>query len=429
MAEGSSPLTRGKPGGHSCGVSFAGLIPAHAGKTRWARQRLWRSWAHPRSRGENDGGQARGCLYQGSSPLTRGKRARNARTRSSPGLIPAHAGKTPSSVVESVHSWAHPRSRGENATRPTVRCAPQGSSPLTRGKPHQKRVSRVGHGLIPAHAGKTGTLLKGFANDTAHPRSRGENVPDSGLYQRHHGSSPLTRGKRPAGWWGLPVWGLIPAHAGKTRLAVCFCYSAGAHPRSRGENHTGRWAGRGLQGSSPLTRGKHGQERLAVVALGLIPAHAGKTWPPWWVPSSPWAHPRSRGENVAEFKILPLGKGSSPLTRGKPQHVTGDRLRDGLIPAHAGKTWSGRGRNRSCPAHPRSRGENLGEQTYNAIKAGSSPLTRGKLQHRRVGHHGGGLIPAHAGKTRTRRNPSRTPGAHPRSRGENVSQAPLSHWR
>ena len=72
----------------------------------------------------------------------------------------------------------------------------------------------------------------------------------------------------------------------------------------------------------------------------------------------------------------------------------------GLIPAHAGKT-----RSRFCSfdpgrAHPRSRGEN--EQAAYGIPPmlGSSPLTRGKpLSTPRV-VSSLGLIPAHAGKTR-----------------------------
>ena len=52
-----------------------GLIPAHAGKTlRLARGRSC-CWAHPRSRGENDGAAGRCAVLLGSSPLTRGKRA------------------------------------------------------------------------------------------------------------------------------------------------------------------------------------------------------------------------------------------------------------------------------------------------------------------------------------------------------------------
>ena len=49
-----------------------------------------------------------------------------------------------------------------------------------------------------------------------------------------------------------------------------------------------------------------------------------------------------------------------------------------LIPAHAGKTpptRSGRGPSR---AHPRSRGENGPDAPLGVLRAGSSPLTRGK---------------------------------------------------
>ena len=50
-----------------------------------------------------------------------------------------------------------------------------------------------------------------------------------------------------------------------------------AHPRSRGENtHIMREMTNEL-GSSPLTRGKHGQPVVDLIINGLIPAHAGKT--------------------------------------------------------------------------------------------------------------------------------------------------------
>ena len=52
-------------------------------------------------------------------------------------------------------------------------------------------------------------------------------------------------------------------------------------------------------------------------AIGLIPAHAGKTRARHEERSISRAHPRSRGENVAVS--VPTGgrEGSSPLTRGK----------------------------------------------------------------------------------------------------------------
>ena len=52
------------------------------------------------------------------------------------------------------------------------------------------------------------------------------------------------------------------------------------------------------------------------------------------------------------------GGGSSPLTRGKRDNACGLGQDDGLIPAHAGKTYGTTVRDRISPAHPRSRGEN-----------------------------------------------------------------------
>ena len=54
-------------------------------------------------------------------------------------------------------STAHPRSRGENEERVSATVDREGSSPLTRGKRAMVRGLSVGEGLIPAHAGKTAT--------------------------------------------------------------------------------------------------------------------------------------------------------------------------------------------------------------------------------------------------------------------------------
>ena len=50
--------------------------------------------------------------------------------------------------------------------------------------------------------------------------------------------------------------------------------------------------------------------------------------------------------------------GSSPLTRGKLTFPISCKGGGGLIPAHAGKTLSGLGGRHDTEAHPRSRGEN-----------------------------------------------------------------------
>ena len=91
-------------------------------------------------------------------------------------------------------------------------------------------------------------------------------------------------------------------------------------------------------GSSPLTRGKLGSVHGGHVAVGLIPAHAGKTPGDGADQVREGAHPRSRGENRVGEGEVAHSEGSSPLTRGKLRFRVGLDAVMGLIPAHAGKT-------------------------------------------------------------------------------------------
>ena len=213
-----------------------------------------------------------------------------------------------------------------------------GSSPLTRGKLSHETEVALQIRLIPAHAGKTLSACCLTPMTRAHPRSRGENTWLLPRGQRARGSSPLTRGKRcglcPPG--GGPR--LIPAHAGKTCFGELVKLRGSAHPRSRGENHEPVGSSARDEGSSPLTRGKHGPPRTVCRRARLIPAHAGKTNRPALRGKSSGAHPRSRGENRYHPVGGPPRTGSSPLTRGKPDLCICRLCGFRLIPAHAGKT-------------------------------------------------------------------------------------------
>ena len=211
------------------------------------------------------------------SPLTRGKHPAWILRVIASRLIPAHAGKTMSETMITVPSWAHPRSRGENAA----------------GLPEPG----AGHRLIPAHAGKTCRDPSRRPIHRAHPRSRGENLISSRRPAQLSGSSPLTRGKRDRPRRAQALRRLIPAHAGKTRQSSRNARQRAAHPRSRGENLGCLRVRQGHLGSSPLTRGKPDQRTYAPMRPRLIPAHAGKTRRPGPQPRRPRAHPRSRGEN------------------------------------------------------------------------------------------------------------------------------------
>ena len=191
----------------------------------------------------------------------------------------------------------HPRSHGENVIDDGEARTGGGSSPLTRGK---TRCTPRPRRLCPAH-----------------PRSRGENCSARSATICLSGSSPLTRGKLRRGIRRFKKERLIPAHAGKTRVARGVRRAIAAHPRSRGENYKSATLTRSSSGSSPLTPGK------------LVRFAPGK-----------------------------VHQGSSPLTRGKLSSGHDGSFQRGLIPAHAGKTGIHRRRYRWRRAHPRSRGEN-----------------------------------------------------------------------
>ena len=335
-------------------------------------------------------------------------------------LIPAHAGKTWAWWLRARPPRAHPRSRGENPIFEATVSTSDGSSPLTRGKPPTPCFALAATGLIPAHAGKTAARRGRRSPMPAHPRSRGENWRSAISNILSSGSSPLTRGKRQSLCCRRPPGRLIPAHAGKTSPRKSYRDCRTAHPRSRGENHDCGDEGIGLQGSSPLTRGKPAQRPGRTRNARLIPAHAGKTPGCEITLGFDGAHPRSRGENRARRLVGANLSGSSPLTRGKPFRQVRTDEHNRLIPAHAGKTCHPQQPNRATPAHPRSRGENHSPGRHTGTTMGSSPLTRGKHGRRRRvgGRHR--LIPAHAGKTLRSRRLEKLASAHPRSRGENT---------
>ena len=313
-------------------------IPAHAGKTTPTRRPWCGSSAHPRSRGENQQRLDLGAESRGSSPLTRGKPRPQSWQKRASRLIPAHAGKTRCQLRLRRRGRAHPRSRGENRPAAAQLRSQLDSSPLTRGKPHRRIQGVVARRLIPAHAGKTNFPDPDSRQARAHPRSRGENRLGEDNDVAVSGSSPLTRGKPHKAWTKALQARLIPAHAGKTGHDTPGSSRSSAHPRSRGENPSTLNNGENVNGSSPLTRGKPSPS---------ITSQAGSA-----------AHPRSRGENKDTRSGLWESMGSSPLTRGKPL-VFGDLLgNERLIPAHAGKTRTPAQACGSPWAHPRSRGEN-----------------------------------------------------------------------
>ena len=77
-------------------------------------------------------------------------------------LIPDYAGSTLTARQLLSSATAHPRLRGEHASRSLATACVTGSSPTTRGAPSITKWRRRNGGLIPDYAGSTSELRSKF---------------------------------------------------------------------------------------------------------------------------------------------------------------------------------------------------------------------------------------------------------------------------
>ena len=198
----------------------------------------------------------------------------------------------------------HPRTCGEHTPPHARGCRPWGSSPHMRGtRPESFQYCFSGR-IIPAHAGNTSGSARCGSSRTDHPRTCGE----------HH----------------FPVG--IPAHG------------LGSSPHMRGTHHEAGEHALRRAGSSPHMRGTHRRRLYGSLQTGIIPAHAGNTFPRRSVRPVPRDHPRTCGEHGRQKYIDNLSRGSSPHMRGTRSLWGVSRLPLGIIPAHAGNTARSAGR-------------------------------------------------------------------------------------
>ena len=396
---GSPPRVRGKRldcGPHAHG---GGLTPACAGKTVGATPCPPGTSAHPRVCGENTARAPGLIAASGSPPRVRGKRRRPRRPEPCAGLTPACAGKTFDEVGAGSDGRAHPRVCGENGFSGRDKGLGVGSPPRVRGKRAPGGVLDDGRRLTPACAGKTKPRTGASSATAAHPRVCGENLEGAGEGVDGLGSPPRVRGKHRRVRSHFPPARLTPACAGKTSARNCSQSSPRAHPRVCGENLAGDLADAEAQGSPPRVRGKRAGQRCERVQERLTPACAGKTAAMRLAFSATGAHPRVCGENQ-EVAVCAFGAaGSPPRVRGKPQILSGSVRVRGLTPACAGKTRAGARTRASVRAHPRVCGENLRSENPLRTTMGSPPRVRGKPIRSLHIPSLIGLTPACAGKT------------------------------
>ena len=172
----------------------------------------------------------------------------------------------------------HPRIRGEHGLSQTERLLATGSSPHTRGALRCWPARGDRAGIIPAYAGSTLDPFDRRRIQRDHPRIRGEHLSPFAHFLTVNGSSPHTRGAHGERVEFHGQGGIIPAYAGSTRAPAGNPPRASDHPRIRGEHSRRRGAGLIGWGSSPHTRGARLGVAAAHHAVRIIPAYAGSTW-------------------------------------------------------------------------------------------------------------------------------------------------------
>ena len=232
------------------------------------------------------------------------------------GIIPAHAGNTWGRGHNGGKRWDHPRACGEHALMDATHGDLPGSSPRMRGTLYDAVADCGVQGIIPAHAGNT-VELRGILNDSRdHPRACGEHSPSSDVSVILTGSSPRMRGthliEKDIGMFR----GIIPAHAGNTRIMDAMACSSRDHPRACGEHIVEIGRASRLLGSSPRMRGTHPVGIGPVETDGIIPAHAGNTGRVGSFFSQRRDHPRACGEHIMQSGSKRSQPGSSPRMRG-----------------------------------------------------------------------------------------------------------------
>ena len=131
------------------------------------------------------------------------------------------------------------------------------------------------------------------------------------------GSPPRMRGKVILSAVGKSSGGITPAHAGKS-LPCSTCLFAGwDHPRVCGEKRVYSRVSSFLWGSPPRVRGKGHELLQRGVRYGITPACAGKSIVAVVIHTLHWDHPRVCGEKSMVCPRSDPGTGSPPRVRGK----------------------------------------------------------------------------------------------------------------
>ena len=274
---GSSPRMRGSLILATEWIHRNGIIPAHAGLTSgvsWIRRRIR---DHPRACGAHCERRYESASGEGSSPRMRGSHYMPLSYLTPKGIIPAHAGLTTDSTLLCTHRRDHPRACGAHLSDNLNQLVRLGSSPRMRGS--QDGLLGFGEieGIIPAHAGLTRQRRRAYHTNRDHPRACGAHQPVPCASLADMGSSPRMRGSQRRRFDVHQYRGIIPAHAGLTHESLFSRSQCRDHPRACGAHEKYGKNMISQTGSSPRMRGSLTAFTARANEMGIIPAHAGLT--------------------------------------------------------------------------------------------------------------------------------------------------------
>ncbi len=421
IVTGSSPRLRGTRGNYPRRSIHSRFIPAPAGNTFPDSSRYSFSAVHPRACGEHWHPPSQPRKSVGSSPRLRGTPGLPPSRASALRFIPAPAGNTAASALETASPPVHPRACGEHHTIHACWACISGSSPRLRGT-HQGIKGRAEIcRFIPAPAGNTIRLHHGAGAKAVHPRACGEHGITSTLRCLVVGSSPRLRGTPLSHFSFAVATRFIPAPAGNTRQRSDTHVSITVHPRACGEHSGAPILCAKARGSSPRLRGTQQPRNYRLAPNRFIPAPAGNTCIPCTRPAPNAVHPRACGEHI-QHEDLGIGDaGSSPRLRGTRGFRGPHRLLQRFIPAPAGNTQRGPPDRIHYPVHPRACGEHGRSSAGLRRSNGSSPRLRGTRADSSRRRRSLRFIPAPAGNTSPIAKEKAASAVHPRACGEHVS--------
>jgi len=314
------------------------------------------------------------------------------------GSIPACAGKPWKGQDGGVLLEVYPRMCGEANRNGTWVLQTDGLSPHVRGSHPDLKLKRPAHGSIPACAGKPAWQAQPRTTQRVYPRMCGEAQCDESGRWAVLGLSPHVRGS--PGLFLLDSRNVrsIPACAGKPGAKPTKGTIKMVYPRMCGEAPIAAKGHRTVRGLSPHVRGSRFTWQGTCLRDGSIPACAGKPNRPSTAILALRVYPRMCGEACAVRDGAGNARGLSPHVRGSPVGGGGGQQAHGSIPACAGKPDSPLSSRELSRVYPRMCGEALLISLLRSSRTGLSPHVRGSRVPPKLLTFTPGSIPACAGK-------------------------------